>query len=334
MSSHTEPLVSVMTPVYNGALDLAECMESVLKQTYTNWEYIVVNNNSTDGTLEIAERYARVDPRIQVHSNHTLLDIIANHNRAFRLISASSKYCKIVSADDWLFPDCLARMVSLAEAHPSVGIVGSYQLSGGGKDWRNWCIKWDQVPYPSAVVPGREVGRIYMFGGPSVFGSPTSLLYRADLVREQDRFYPNSSAEADTSACCRCLRETDYGFVHQVLSYERVHDARMTTRSQSLNAYLSSNISDLLEYGEAFLSAEEREQRFSELMAQYYEFLAISALKRRNRQFWSYHRERLRELGYPLKSMRLFKAVFMELMGLLLNPKHTSELLARPRPRT
>lgn len=331
MSAHTEPLVSVLTPVYNGAADLAECIESVLSQTYSNWEYIIVNNNSTDDTLEIAGRYAREDPRIQVHSNHVLLDIIANHNRAFRLISASSKYCKIVSADDWLFPDCLARMVSLAEAHPSVGIVGSYQLSGGGRDWQNWSIKWDQVPYPSTVVPGREVGRIYMFGGPYVFGSPTSLLYRADLVREQDRFYPNSSAEADTSACCRCLRETDYGFVHQVLSYERVHDARMTTRSQSLNAYLSSNISDLLEYGEAFLSAEEREQRFNQLMVQYYEFLAISALKRRDRQFWSYHRNRLRELGHPLRSIRLAKAVVKELMELLFNPKRTAELLTMRR---
>ncbi len=85
----------------------------------------------------------------EYHSNDSLLDIIANHNRAFCLSSPSSRYCKIVSADDWLFPECLERMVELAEAHPSVGIVGSYQLSGGGKSWQDWCVKWDQVPYPS-----------------------------------------------------------------------------------------------------------------------------------------------------------------------------------------
>lgn len=331
MSVHEAPLVSVLTPVYNGATDLAQCIESVLAQTWSNWEYLIVNNNSTDGTLEIAERYARLDPRIRVHSNDVLLDIISNHNRAFGLISAASLYCKIVSADDWLFPECLARMVGLAEANPSVGIVGSYQLSGGGKEWRDWSVKWDQVPYPSTVVPGREVGRIYMLGGPDVFGSPTSLLYRADLVREHGRFYPNSTAEADTSACCRCLQATDYGFVHQVLSYERVHNARMTTLSQSLNAYLSSNLSDLLEYGETFLSTGERDQRIRQLMAQYHEFLAISALKLRDRKFWAYHRRRLKELGYPLRSINLGKAVFMTLLGLLLNPKHTVELLARSR---
>jgi glycosyltransferase involved in cell wall biosynthesis len=326
---HDEPLVSVLTPVYNGAEYLAQCIESVLAQTYSNWEYVIVNNHSTDQTLAIAERYARTDTRIHVHSNDALLDIIANHNRAFHLASAASRYCKIVSADDWLFPECLARMVALAETNPSVGIVGSYQLSGGGKDWRDWCIKWDQVPYPSTVVSGREVGRIHMLGGPDVFGSPTSLLYRADLVREHDRFYPNPTAEADTSACCRCLQKSDYGFVHQVLSYERVHDVRMTTRSQSLNAYLSSNLSDLLAYGRTFLSTEERDRRLEQLLAQYYEFLAISALKLRDRQFWNYHKDRLSALGYPLRSVKLGKAVFMTMMGWVLNPKHAVERLGR-----
>ena len=54
MSMSKQPLVSVVTPVYNGATDLAQCIESVLAQTYPHWEYIIVNNHSTDGTLEIA----------------------------------------------------------------------------------------------------------------------------------------------------------------------------------------------------------------------------------------------------------------------------------------
>ena len=67
MSTRNEPLVSVVTPVYNGADFLEECIESVLKQTYGNFEYLIVNNCSKDRTLDIALSYAQKDSRIRVH---------------------------------------------------------------------------------------------------------------------------------------------------------------------------------------------------------------------------------------------------------------------------
>ena len=59
-------LISVVTPVYNGERYLRECIESVLTQSYTNWEYIIVNNASTDHTLAIIEEYARSESRIRI----------------------------------------------------------------------------------------------------------------------------------------------------------------------------------------------------------------------------------------------------------------------------
>src|SRR5260370_19743157 len=156
MTTTEQPHVSIVTPVYNGALYIRECIESVLAQTYLNWEYSIVNNCSTDGTLQIIEEYVTKDNRIRVHNNDKLLDIIANHNRAFRLISPDSKYCKDVSADDWLYPECLERMVRVAEDHPSVGIVGSYQLSGGGAQARDCAAKWEQTSHSTTVI-GRPV---------------------------------------------------------------------------------------------------------------------------------------------------------------------------------
>jgi glycosyltransferase involved in cell wall biosynthesis len=326
-----DALVTVLTPVYNGETYLAECIESVLAQTYSNWRYIIVNNNSTDRTREIAERYARADNRIEVHTYDVLVGVIENHNRAFRLVPDEAKYCKIVSGDDWLFPECLSRMVAVAEANPSVRIVGSYHLSDGGKECYGWSVKWDLLPYPITLVPAREICRIHYLGGPDVYGNPTSVLYRADLIKGQEHFYPNETAEADTSAICKCLQETDYGFVHQVLSYEREHNVRVTTGSQSLNAYLSANISDLLQYSGKFLSAEERERRLNQLMDQYYGFLAISALKFREQKFWTYHKTRLSELGYPFSQAKLAKAIVTTVFGLLLNPMSTFEKLSGSR---
>ena len=64
LSLHEQPQVSVITPVYNGEEFLSECIQSVLSQTYQNWDYTIVNNRSTDRTLEIAQSYAARDPRI------------------------------------------------------------------------------------------------------------------------------------------------------------------------------------------------------------------------------------------------------------------------------
>jgi glycosyltransferase involved in cell wall biosynthesis len=323
------PLVSIVTPVYNGESYLVECIESVLAQTYPNWEYIIQNNCSHDRTLEIALEYEKKDNRIHVYNNREFVGVIANHNLAFRRIAADSKYCKVVSADDWLFPECVAKMVSLAEANPSVGVIGSYQLSGGTEDWRTWRVRWAELPYPSAVIPGRELCRLQLLGGPYVFGTPTSTLYRSDLVKRGDSFYPNSTPEADTSACYKCLQETDFGFVHQVLSYERIHEITISKNAKDINAYLPSKINDLLVYGSSFMSQLEAQNRLNDLLEDYYRFLAVAAVNLKGGKFWAYHKDRLREFGYPLNGLRLCKAVSLKLLDLLFNPKTTIEILLK-----
>ena len=202
MSAQHGPLVSIVTPVYNGETYLSECIESVLAQTYQNWEYIIVNNCSEDGTLAIAEQYRQRDSRIRVYSNETLLPIIASHNRAFGLISPESKYCKVVSADDWIVPECLDRMVKVAEANPSVGMVGAYQLSGGDGIWY---VRNVGLPYSRTVVPGREICRAHLLGMLAVFGNPTSVMYRSDLIRNTERFFPNPTAGSGHQCLLRAL---------------------------------------------------------------------------------------------------------------------------------
>lgn len=103
------PFVSVVTPVYNGGKYISECIESVIDQTYTNWEYVILNNCSTDNTLEIAKKYARDDERIRIYNNDEFLKQIPNWNAALQKISGNSKYCKEVHADDWLVPECLEK---------------------------------------------------------------------------------------------------------------------------------------------------------------------------------------------------------------------------------
>ena len=314
MTQHRLPLVSVVVPVYNGEEFLREALDSILAQTCQEWDLTIVNNCSTDRTLEIAEEYARKDSRVRIHNNRDFLPMMRNINNAFRRISSQSKYCKMLLADDLLFPECIERMVAVAEAHPSVGIVGAYGLAGHR-------LLWEGLPFPSTVVDGRQLSRATLQGGPYIFGSATSLLFRGDLVRSRDPFYDESNSHGDYHACLELLRSCDFGFVHQVLTYTRRRKESATSFSRDFNTYLLEGLTALLQYGAYFLNRFEQEECMRTWQREYYTFLAKSALCMREREFWDFHRNRLVELGHPLQRGKLLMAVLAEILYGIFHPK-------------
>ena len=231
------PLVSVVTPVYNGAAYLAECIESVLGQTYDRFEYVISDNRSTDDSLAIAQSYAERDDRLRVvaHEEH-LTHHLESWNRSMRLIADDASYVKVVHADDWLFDDCLARMVALSEEHPSVGLVGAYRLDEDR-------VNLDGVPARTTVLPGRDVARAALLGRPwpYLFGSPTSTMVRADLVRKRERFYYEVNIHADSEVCLDVLSESDFGFP-PISAHSNV-GARSSCRRRSTTASSSAGCS-------------------------------------------------------------------------------------------
>ena len=306
-------LVSVVTPVHNGAAFIEECVQSVVEQTHENWEYVVVDNASTDATAELADRFAQVDPRIRVHRETDFVGVIQNWNRALRRISPDSAYCKIVHADDTLLPECIERMVEVAERDPSVGLVGAYRLFGEEVDLDG------VIPWGASVVDGATLCRYQLLGGGYVFGSPTSLLLRSDLVRARERFYDESIFRADAAVCYALLRETNFGFVHQVLTRTRLHDRSVTTRADRLGSWWPEHILILVEFGPAYLSDEEFATRLREMCRSYAAQIARNAGRLgfvRDANLRDYHREvlaRIRSelgaIGYELpRSLRVASA--------------------------
>jgi glycosyltransferase involved in cell wall biosynthesis len=307
------PLVSVVTPVYNGEPYLAECIESVLAQSYPEWEYVVLDNCSTDATAEIAAGYAAREPRIRLVRNERHLEIIPNWNEALRQISPASVYCKVVHADDVLFPDCLEALVAVAQAHPSVGIVGSYQLRGSR-------VQADGVvPYPVEVMSGREVCMTALTGGGSPFGTPTTLLLRGDLVRARERFYNEENLHADTEACYDVLRTSDFGFVHQILSFTRPHDAAMTSTAVRLNTFIAGRLTVLLAHGRTYLGEPEYERRLARQTLRYAAFLARSTVggKLADERFRSLHGRTIRRLRDGASAADLLRGIRADLSELV-----------------
>jgi glycosyltransferase involved in cell wall biosynthesis len=310
MSSQSPALVSIVIPMYNNVEHVAECLESVRAQTYEHWDCVIVNNCSNDGSAEIARQFAELDSRIRVLENETFLPALANHNCALRQISPTSKYCKVVFSDDWLFPRCLEEMVALAEAHPSVSIVGAYGLQGV-----ETMVKWAGLPYPSTRVDGRAVCRRFFLDDVYVFGTAQSLLFRSDLVRSRDPFFNEDNLHADMEVCSDLLRSSDFGFVHQVLTFTREREGSLTEMSRWLNTFVGGRLYQLVKYGPEFLSPHEYRSCRAKVLNEYYNFLAVSLLKGRlDTEFWDYHKQRLAKAEVEFSYSRLTVAVLVRIL--------------------
>jgi glycosyltransferase involved in cell wall biosynthesis len=307
------PLVSVVTPVYNGEEFLPQCIESVLAQTYQNWDFTIVNNCSTDDSLRVCLKYAAIDRRIRVVTNPSFLKIIENHNRTLSYVSAQAKYCKVLFADDWLFPTCIEEMVANAERHPSVGIVSSFALAGDR-------VLSAGLPFPSYVVDGREICRRKLAGGVDVFGTPTAQLYRADLVRRRSKFFNEQNLHADTEACLDVLQDSDFGFVHQVLSFSRPRPQSNDALANSFETRSLGGLIIFLKYGPIYLNRDEYTCYLKNRMKEYHRVLAKNVLRCRSRAFWRFHQETLRVLGLKLDRSLLAVSVGRDLVRMLLRP--------------
>lgn len=115
-----KPLISVVVPVYNVAPYLAQCLDSLIHQTYSNLQIILVNDGSTDDSLSICERYATNDKRIIV-INRPNGGLSAARNTG--LAYATGDYISFVDSDDWLELDTYARCLTLFCLYPTIGMV-------------------------------------------------------------------------------------------------------------------------------------------------------------------------------------------------------------------
>lgn len=113
-----EALVSICVPVYNGERFVAQCLDSLLSQTYRSFVLLISDNASTDRTAEICQRYVKADPRVRYHRNAVNIGMYGNFNRVLELVR--TPYVKLANADDFWAPTMLADAIEQMERDPSV----------------------------------------------------------------------------------------------------------------------------------------------------------------------------------------------------------------------
>ncbi|MBI5098007.1 MAG: glycosyltransferase family 2 protein [Nitrospirae bacterium] len=207
----SEPLVSICTPVYNGEESLEDCIKGVLNQTYKNFEYIIVDNASTDNSPLIIEEYRKKYPRIRVYRNEKTVCMEDNFNICAGYCSDNSKWIKYALADDYLFPDCVEKMVQVGETDEQIGIVSAYRMAGSS-------VTNLGLPIEQNIFDGPEILKQQILRKLHVASSsPNTVMYRRNVFNELKGFN-NKYDLSDTELAFRLLDKYKLGFVHYVLT--------------------------------------------------------------------------------------------------------------------
>ena len=234
------PRVSVVMPVYNGEKYLAEAVESILGQTLRDFEFVIINDGSTDGSADILRRYQQEDARIRFYHQENQ-GWVASANRGCQL--AQGEYIARMDHDDVSLPERLARQVWYLEAHPEIGVLGTWiqeiDSSGLTRDTRR------KLTMPRVI----EWGLCFE----SCLANPTVMMRRA--VIERLGFYrAEATYAADYDLWARALSVTQLANIPEVLLQYRVWPESLSYRHLETAQRSAAKIAHSLI--ESFLGAE------------------------------------------------------------------------------
>jgi glycosyltransferase involved in cell wall biosynthesis len=217
-ASHGQPpLVSVCIPVYNCNMHIGEAIESVLSQTFRDFELVICDDCSTDDTRSIIERYR--DPRIRSVPNEVNLGMVGNWNRVMSL--GRGKYIKLLCADDGLYPNCLSRQVEILEDPSRQDILMVFTRRDIiGPDSKR--ILTHGFSGKSGRYNGIDVLRRSIRSGTNMVGEPGGVLVRASILPSAGEYSGEIPWVVDLDLWSRILALGDVYAIHEPLWAFRV----------------------------------------------------------------------------------------------------------------
>lgn len=176
------PKVTVLMPAYNAEKYIGTAIESILNQTYKDFEFIIVNDCSTDSTLDIIKKYAKKDKRIKIISNKENQKIAQTLNNGLK--EAKGKYVARLDADDWSYPERLEKQVNFMEENPAIVLSsGNMEICDGELNKKNISN------YP---LSDKDIRKVFLQYNPTV--SP-AMIWRREVSEEIGGFSPNTMSE-------------------------------------------------------------------------------------------------------------------------------------------
>ncbi|MBF9040347.1 glycosyltransferase [Rhodobacterales bacterium LSUCC0387] len=228
MSENREPLVSICIPTYNAGATLAETLTSIINQSYKHLEILIVDNASTDNTVEVANRFS--DPRIKIHQNTENIGGEENFNRCISL--AKGLYTAIYHADDLYTVEMVERQVNFLDSNPEAGGVFT---EAAVMDERGKIVGAIHFPNDLRIHGARNLSFFEVFRAllrhSNFLVCPSAMvrtsIYKNCIKRWRGEMFGSS---ADLDVWLRIARQTNLGILPEALMNYRVSDRQFSAK--------------------------------------------------------------------------------------------------------
>jgi len=255
-------MVSICIPTYNGARFLSECLDTALAQTWSDFEIIVVDDRSTDSTVEVAATYAARHPRVKLYQNDQNLGLAGNWTQCVRL--ARGQWIKFLFQDDLLGPTCLAQM--LATRRHDVPLIVTRRALAFESDTPNDTRRWYErhaaehmlrslFPRRSFVEPTDFAVRVAEQPRVNCIGEPTATLIERSVFDRFGTFNPHFKVLTDWEFLARIAAHHGLCYVDDELATFRVHSGSTSQTEHSRSSFRVLNLDALIMLHELAYSA-------------------------------------------------------------------------------
>lgn len=219
------PKVSICIPTYNNSRFIAEAVESVLNQTYADFELIIIDDSSTDGTVDIVRRYADRDGRIRFSVNAANVGMVNNWNKCIG--EAKGEYVKYLFGDDVLVsPDALRKMVNVLDSRHDVSLVGSSRYI---IDETSMITRKIDFFCNDDVKEGVDVIKQCVYLQKNLIGEPSTVMFRRKSTKRG--FDPSYRQIVDLEMWFRLLEKGRFAYIAQPLTAFRKHPLQQTAKN-------------------------------------------------------------------------------------------------------
>jgi glycosyltransferase involved in cell wall biosynthesis len=246
MLRHAQPTVSVCIPSYNSASLVSAAIESVLNQSMPDFELVVIDDASTDQTLNVIQRYR--DPRIRILAHPANLGAEASWNHA--LSEAQGKYFKLLCHDDILYPDCLKRqLTAFAKTGPDVLMVSCSRdiIDPTGRK-----LLQRGFGRKGGILNGCAAIRKVVRAGSNLIGEPTAVLMKTDTAKSIGGFDGTYPYVIDLDFWCRILAHGNLAVINEPLCAFRVSTVSWSVRLAGTQSSQFSGFVDKLRANPAY----------------------------------------------------------------------------------